>query len=86
MSGKYVNINRKANGYVMNNPFTSTDEDDDDDEIVIEIPMDLPEEEAERKAMTAVLKNVATLYGLGYDAWRKDNIKISWDAVGDEVE
>lgn len=58
-------------------------EDDNDETIHV---IEDTEFETTQAGVTRLLEYINDRIGLKYDAWIKDNLRISWDKKGDEVE
>jgi len=74
-----MKIDRITNGYILS-------WDEEVKEGVFETQKEVIEDrDTDKETMSALFEWIAEHFGIGYDKWGKENLRISWDKEGHKV-
>lgn len=73
-----IEIESVSNGYVL-----SWQEEVEDGVIITEKEVIMDNDEKE--SMSALLHRISDYFGLSYDKWGEENLRVSWDEKGHKI-
>lgn len=82
---KCIEIVKTNNGFVIKT-YAWESNDKHGNKVFTEEVEVIEEKQTEKETMTNLLLTIADLCGFRYDGFSKDNLNITWDKKGDELE
>lgn len=75
-----LKIEKIENGFILSH------KEEIEENNIVAVKEVLEDDEGEKETMTRLLERVSDYFGIGYDKFEADNLKITWDKKGHKID